>query len=277
MSSAGAAIAHDSAPGLAPAATGTEWPRLVLGLAVAYAVFLGSAAVLGSDRGQAGVVVAALVLATVLAAERLLFGQPPRRAARALGLGLPHSRGMTAAAGVCLLILLVLPVFAMARGEPLRVDGRWAALLPGLFAQAGVAEEALFRGFLFRRVRQGRRFWRAVVVASLPFVAVHLVLFLTLPWPVATAALLLSALLSVPLAWLFELGGGTIWAPALVHFVVQGAIKLVSVQGAETLLPLVWMAASATLPWLVFLLPRPPSASISGTGIPAPAGVAPGA
>ena len=65
MSSAGTAIAHDPAPGLAPAAMGTEWPRLVLGVAVAYAVFQGSAAALRSDRGQAGVVVATLVLATL--------------------------------------------------------------------------------------------------------------------------------------------------------------------------------------------------------------------
>lgn len=136
----------------------------------------------------------------------------------------------------------------------------WAWLLPGLFARAGLAEEVLFRGCLFRRVRAGRSFWRAVALASLPFVAVHLVLFLTMPWPVAVAAVLLSAILSAPLAYLFELGGGTVWAPALVHFVIQGAIKVVTPQGSAALLPLAWMAASAVLPFLVIFVPRRPRA-----------------
>ena len=68
----------------------------------------------------------------------------------------------------------------------------------------------------------------------------------------ALAAVLLSTLLSFPLARLFELGGNTIWAPALLHFVVQGAVKVVELPG-NTGLPIVWMAASALVPWLVFI------------------------
>jgi hypothetical protein len=49
-----------------------------------------------------------------------------------------------------------------------------------------------------------------------------------MPWPVALAAVLLSVVLSLPFAHLFEVGGATIWAPALLH----------------------WMAASALLPLL---------------------------
>jgi hypothetical protein len=82
-------------------------------------------------------------------------------------------------------------------------------------------------------------------------------MFWTLPWPVALAAVLLSAVLSFPLAYLFELGGRTIWAPAIVHFVVQGAIKLITVPGpAETMLPVVWMAAAAILPFAVLFRTR---------------------
>ena len=84
--------------------------------------------------------------------------------------------------------------------------------------------------------------------------AVHLVLFVTMAWPVALAAVLLSAILSPPLAHLFELGGGTVWAPALLHFVVQGAIKLITPENTTALLPLIWMAASGVLPYLVFLV-----------------------
>jgi hypothetical protein len=37
-------------------------------------------------------------------------------------------------------------------------------------------------------------------------------------WPVALAAVGLAVVLSFPLAYLFELGGRTIWAPAILHF-----------------------------------------------------------
>ena len=62
-------------------------------------------------------------------------------------------------------------------------------LVPGLFAQAGIAEEVLFRGYLFRHAREGRDFWRAALVAAGLFVTVHLLMFLMLPWPIALASL----------------------------------------------------------------------------------------
>jgi hypothetical protein len=69
---------------------------------------------------------------------------------------------------------------------------------------------------------------------------------------------LLAALMSFPLAYLFELDGNTIWAPAIVHWVVQGAVKVVVPSEPVPAFPLVWIAASATLPFVVFLV-RPPS------------------
>jgi len=39
--------------------------------------------------------------------------------------------------------------------------GAWLWLLPGLLAQAGSAEEVLFRGYLFGRLHRGRGLWRA--------------------------------------------------------------------------------------------------------------------
>ena len=135
----------------------------------------------------------------------------------------------------------------------LRLLPGWGWMLPGLFAQAGIAEEVLFRGFLFRYVRIGRSFWRAALLSMVPFVGVHLLLFWTMPWPVALAALLLSVIISFPLARLYELGGNTIWAPALLHFVVQGAIKVVNLaEGAESF-AIGWMIASAVVPLLIFV------------------------
>ena len=151
----------------------------------------------------------------------------------------------------------MIPAFARVTGASVELSPGWSWLVPGLFGQAGVAEEVLFRGYLFRHMRQGRPFWRAAFLSAVPFVAVHLLLFLTLPWAVALAAVLLATVLSFPLAHLFELGGDTIWAPALVHFVIQGAIKVILVGGpGADLFPFVWMGAGAVLPFLVFLVPR---------------------
>ena len=242
----------------------TSWTRLLLGLAVVFALFHFVAGALGSDRGEAGLLVGAIVVAATLAAERMLFGVPVASAARDVGLGRPAERGLFAAAGACVLLLLVFPAAAALGGASIVVDSRWAALLPGLLAQGGIAEETLFRGYLFRRVRVGRSFWRAVAASTVPFVAVHLVLFATMPWPIALAAVVLSAVVGAPLAHLFELGGGTVWAPALLHFTIQGAIKLVSLDPPDARLPVIWMAASAVLPFLVFLVPRREAPSRAG-------------
>lgn len=229
----------------------------MVGFVAVFLILQWVADVLGSDRGQSGLVVGAAVVAAALAAERLLFGRPFAAGARDVGLGIPAARGLRTAAALGLLLLLVVPAFARVTGASVEPSPGGAWLIPGLFGQAGVAEEVLFRGYLFRHIRKGRPFWRAAFLSAVPFVAVHLLLFLTLPWAVALAAVLLATLLSFPLAYLFELGGDTIWAPALVHFVIQGAIKVIVVGGpGADLFPFVWMAASALLPFLVFLVPR---------------------
>lgn len=233
--------------------------RVTLGLFAVFLLFHASAAALGSDRGQAGLAVGAIVLAATITVERGLFGTPASLAVKSLGLGRPWMRGVAAAGAVSALLWLVVAGFVFSTGVSWAMTPGWVALVPGLFAQAGIAEEVLFRGYLFRHLRHGRSFMRAALLSMLPFVAVHLILFFTMPWPVATAAVLLSVVLSLPLARLFELSGDTIWGPALLHFVVQGTIKVVVLSGdSAALFPFVWMGASAVLPQLVLLFPTGP-------------------
>ena len=69
--------------------------------------------------------------------------------------------------------------------------------------------------------------------------------------------MLLAIVISVPFAYLFEMGGGTIWAPAFLHFVIQGTVKvLVFPHGAESF-ALAWIAASAVVPLLIFTVRAP--------------------
>lgn len=198
------------------------------------------------------------MVALTLAVERAWSAQTFVSAVHAIGLGASRLTGLAVSLGICLLLMLVVPVFTRLTGALVTVETGSIWLLPGLFAQAGIAGEGSFRGYLFGHLRDGRSFWRAAGLSMLPFVAVHLLLFLTMPWPVALAALLLSVVLSFPLAHLFELGGATIWPPALLHFVVQGTVKILVISGdTSSLFPIVWMASSAARPMFALLIPRP--------------------
>jgi len=106
-------------------------------------------------------------------------------------------------------------------------------------------------------LRRGRSFWRAAALSVLPFAGVHLYLFWTMPWPIAAASLALSIVTAFPLAHLFELGGHTIWAPAILHAVIQGTIKVIVITGDNSaMLPLIWIAACAVSPLGVFVFRR---------------------
>jgi membrane protease YdiL (CAAX protease family) len=232
--------------------------RLLAGLAAGYVVLDRAAALAGSTRGQAGLAVAALTVATITLAERLLFPKPLAAVPASLGFGFGRQAGRAVIAALTIgsVMLVYFPVFARATATPMSVDDDWALLMPGLFAQGGVAEECLFRGYLFGHLRQQRSFWRAAWLSVPAFVAAHLLLFTYMPVPVAVAATLLSLVMSFPLARLYDLGGGTLWAPALLHFVAQGAVKLAVVQdGARVMLDVGWMAVCAVLPWAAFAVP----------------------
>jgi membrane protease YdiL (CAAX protease family) len=230
-----------------------RWLRLVLGLAAVFALFHLVASRVGSMYGEKGLAIALLVVTATALVDRLLFRPPPQAVIRHLGLGPPRVTGVLVSGGVALLLVSTGLAASRWSGMTLTLVAGWAWMLPGLFAQGGIAEEVLFRGFLFRYVRSGRSFWRAASVSMLPFVAVHLLLFLTMPWPIAVASVLLAVVVSFPLARLYELGGGTIWAPALLHFVIQGTVKVVVVSGGVESFAIIWMIASAVVPLLIFV------------------------
>ena len=233
-------------------ADAATWCWFVLGLALLFVLFDVTATWLGSDRGQAGLTVCALVLGATVLVISALPGVPRTERIRRLGLGRPQSPGLLAALMVSTLLVLVVPVYLLASGAAWTMHPGWRSLAPGLFAQGGIAEEVLFRAYLFGQLRLGRSYWRAALLGSGPFVLVHLELLARMPAAIAVASILLSAVISFPLARLFDLGGRTIWAPAILHAVVQGVVKVIDLDEPSPTFPLVWMAASAVLPFLVF-------------------------
>ena len=203
---------------------------------------------------------AAIVVTATAAANWFVLRGRDVSTLRRLGLTTPRAAGVISAFGIALVMIVFALVFTRVMGMTFTFYPGWLALLPGLFAQAGIAEEVLFRGYLFGHIRVGRTFWRAAWLSMLPFVVVHLVLFTTMPWPIALASVLLSIIISFPLAHLYELGGHTIWGPAVVHFVIQGTVKVLVISERPELFALAWMAASAVVPLLVFSVKRPRSA-----------------
>jgi membrane protease YdiL (CAAX protease family) len=238
-----------------PLAMAISLPAVILAFIILWLLLDRGATALGSFRGEAGIVVCIVVLAAAVVAERLLTGRSPLQALAALGLRLPNARALVWTVVVMAALLCFYPVFGFLTGAPVVIAPGWYLLIPGLFAQGGIAEETVFRGFLFRHIREGRTFWRAAWLAAVPFVSVHLLLFLSLDLAVAVASVLVAVSLSFPLAWLFERSGNSIWPPAIVHFVVQGSIKLVEPDpNSFLMLAIAWMLLGAAVPWLFFLL-----------------------
>ncbi|MGE0046633.1 MAG: lysostaphin resistance A-like protein [Hyphomonadaceae bacterium] len=235
----------------------TRWMPLLIGLSVLYALLQWLAAEFNSVRGEAGLIIAGCVLAAAIFLQVILFKQGFREAALSLGLGRPAPRGLLVAAAFFAL-LLVYPIYAASQNASLSLYPNTAWLALGILAQGGVAEEAVFRGYLFGHLRRTNSFWRAALISMAPFAFVHLFIFLIMPWQIALAAFALSVAISFPLAHLYELGGRTIWAAALAHALVQGAVKLIVVEPMGAF-PIVWMVVSAAAPWLVFLVKRPSS------------------
>jgi len=231
--------------------------KVFVAFLLTYGLFEVLARQLGSDRGQAGLLVGSAVLLVLLAIEWSLFAVPPSNSWRTLGLGRPSAHGLLAACLVTFSLLLAISVLTWATGIPVTIDSTLDTSVVGIAAQAGIAEEALFRGFVFRRLRERRTFRSAATVSAMLFALAHAVMFITFPWHVATAALLLSAALAYPLGRLFELGGNTLWPPALLHAVIQIVPKVVHTGDQGSSFALAWMAACALIPQLVFLIPKP--------------------
>lgn len=195
-------------------------------------------------------------------------------------LGAEWSRILLGALGACQLLMaagaapalglvqLVYPIFTTVTGAGVQLRPDWPWLLIGLFAFHGLAEETVWRGYAYRRLRVGRSFG-AAVIWTMPLVAVaHLPIFVTSGPLVGSAALLVAAVTSVPFAHLFDVGRGTIWAPAILHTAIDSFKLVVVPAGAVATFSLLLAAVSLVVPLLALVArpgPSDPSAP-AGTG-----------
>ena len=129
------------------------WLRFLAGFAVLYGTLAGLAEI--DATGRLGLPILAVVLLVALVVERALDGAPPAVALRALGFGRPAAPGAPAGtrrvrgrAGRPGVVAGVTPVLRPG----------WAWLLVGIFAFHGLAEELVWRGYAYRRLRADRTF-----------------------------------------------------------------------------------------------------------------------
>jgi membrane protease YdiL (CAAX protease family) len=149
--------------------------------------------------------------------QAVVFRTEPRRIPTALGLGLPAGRAVVVALLVGGLVIDTFLVGAALLGIQLRLRPEWPAVLLAALIFHGVAEELVWRGYTFARIREHFTFWRAVLLSIPLIAATHVPIILTNGWLVGGLALVSAAVTCLPLAYLWERGGRTIWPPAIVH------------------------------------------------------------
>jgi membrane protease YdiL (CAAX protease family) len=227
--------------------------RIGFGFVVIYLIYFGSAFVFAAlDPGLGALIRTLLTLFAVVGIETLWFKQSLGAAIRRLGFGLAPRRAFAAVLLAGAPLLAFFPIFSALTGTTFALPLGWMWTFLGYVAVSGIAEEVMFRAYLFGRLRAHRGFWRAGVLTLLCFSAVHVLLFLRVPVVVATAAIGLSAAVSLPMAYLFEHSRQSIWPVALLHSLAH-SLSVVGA-GAGALAPLAFMAVAAVAPWLVFVL-----------------------
>ena len=162
--------------------------------------------------------IALLASTTVLVVgERVTAGTPLRDIAARLGLGRPRGRAVVAAALVGAAVVATYVGGAALAGIDLELRSNWPSVLLGALLFHGVAEEMVWRGYVYGAFRRTATFRRAVV-RSMPLIALtHVPIIAGNGLGVGGLAVLSAIVTCLPLAHLYDRGGRTIWAPAIVH------------------------------------------------------------
>lgn len=192
--------------------------------------------------------------------EKIFFKQNIPHAASKLELKLPYAKGLVAAILILLLLFVFYPIITQVTGYTFRIPPDWISLGAGVFISHGIGEELIFRGFLFRHIRESvNSFWKAALLSVPFFAAAHVPIIISKGMLVGGTAFLLAVASSFPLAYLFERSGNSIIPPAIVHFAIDTIIPILSFAGAnpESQIPTVyWMLVSMVIPYLAFVILR---------------------
>jgi membrane protease YdiL (CAAX protease family) len=175
---------------------------------------------------------------------------------RAVGFGVPTWSAIAIAIMLSAVMLTFFPIYARLNNVELPLISNWPWILVGIITGTGIAEESLFRGYVFNFLRENRTFWRAATLSMILFGAMHLLLLLWLPLPIAIAAIILAIIAAYPTAYLFEAANRTIWPSAILHATAL-ATNLFSIPAQMTVsISLLWIGVVVIGLFLVFVAGR---------------------
>jgi membrane protease YdiL (CAAX protease family) len=236
-------------------ATWATWARFLVGFFILWAALAGASST--DPTARWGPAILAVVVAASLGVSRGLYRLPLHDAVRALGLGRPDWRSLAVSAAISALVLLVWPATTLLSGTsiPLRPD--WPVVLIGILTLHGLAEELVWRGYVFRRLAHGRSFWPAVCWSMPLIAATHIPIVVVSGPAIGVGAMLVAAVTSIALSRLYTMGGGNLWAPGLLHAAID-SFKLVVLPAASVpIYPYLIIGFSLVVPLLVLLVPAP--------------------
>lgn len=206
------------------------------------------------DQTWAALIVTAVMVFVAVLFERQIFKHDTAQGLRVIGYGQPNPRAILAAVIIGLVMLAFFPIFSLATGAQISLKADWLWILVGAIALNGIGEETLFRGYVFGglRTEAGLSFRRAGFISMAIFAAVHLLLFLGNPFFVGLLGLLVAVAAAFPMAYLFERGNHTIWAPVVLH-VATHTIRLVDISEPHYLTAVgIWLLLQIGMVFLVY-------------------------
>ena len=175
-------------------------------------------------------VVIPLAMAMVpVALERFVFGHTWSGALDALGVTRWHRGGFPAALLYLVPLIAFFPVFAAVTGQTLGIQANSLGLIAGTILNNGINEETMMRGFVYRRLRDGRTFWRAAALSTVYFAAYHVPLIFSSGALIGTIGVMIAIPIGLLTAYVYERGDRTVWASALVHAGTNAPVFLFTV------------------------------------------------
>jgi hypothetical protein len=200
------------------------------------------------------ILVFAAVLMAMLLFSKLTEGKTVKSTISDMGFRKTNLPGLAPGIFVSLALFGSYPLLGYLLNTGIKpVDG-WQWNITGLMFTAGLAEEMIFRGYLFGSLRRKMGFRKAVLKAAICFSAAHLVMFTYMDWRVALLSTLLAVAISVPLAFLFEKGNNSLWSPAIVHTAIRTVGLVVTVDEKHFMqFSLLWIVICMTTPYLVLI------------------------
>jgi membrane protease YdiL (CAAX protease family) len=243
----------------------------LIAFVVIFLAFRGLSVLLANgDWTQVMLLTCAVVVGACVLAWSLLMKTSLPTSLRAIGFGVPDKRILGIAGALAVLMVTFIPVYALITKSDIHLQSNWPWILLGVIAGVGIAEETLFRGFVFNFLRGERPFWRAATLSMIFFGAMHLLLLLWLPVPIAVAAILLAVISAYPTAYLFEKGNKTIWPSAILHSAALGTNLFVIPTELTVSFSLIWIGVVLVCLFLIFpagrlMQVRPVSLAASGS------------